>query len=161
MSATATEPGDLERAPILVVGVGSPLRGDDAAGRELAEQLAELDLPNVATRSVHQLTPELAAEWVGRELVVVVDADVEVTRPTLRTIERPPAATVMSHHSDPAALYATAALLGEPPARLEVLSLPAVDLALGTELSAPAAAALEQAVALLCERLLPVSAWTG
>ncbi|MFP4634590.1 MAG: hydrogenase maturation protease [Nitriliruptoraceae bacterium] len=158
MSATATEPPQRPRAPILVVGVGSPLRGDDAAGRYLVEHLAELELANVATRSVHQLTPELAADWVGRELVVIVDADVEVARPTLRSIERPPVAALMSHHSDPAALYATAALLGEPPERLEVLSLPAADLALGTELSTLAASAVEQAVALLCERLLPAAA---
>ena len=38
----------------LVIGIGNPLRGDDGVGALLAEQ--------AGGRSVHQLTPELAAE---------------------------------------------------------------------------------------------------
>lgn len=135
-----------------MIGVGSPLRGDDAAGRAVAERIAGLDLPGIESRSVHQLTPELAADWLGRRTVVIVDADVEVADVTVRTIERPAASAVLTHHVDPAALLALAALLGDPPQHLEIVSLPVHDLALGTELSTPAAAAVERAVELLRER---------
>ncbi len=137
-----------------MIGVGSPLRGDDAAGRIVAEQVADLGLPGVEARSAHQLTPELAADWLGRRMVIVVDADVEVADVTVRGIERPAAPAALTHHVDPAALLAIAALLGEPPVHVEVISLPVHDLGLGTQLSAPAAAAVERAVALLRERCI-------
>jgi hypothetical protein len=59
------------RAPVLVVGVGSELRSDDAAGRHVATEVAaELTAgtaapaparrhrDDVEVRSVHQLTPD-------------------------------------------------------------------------------------------------------
>ena len=138
-----------------MVGVGSPLRTDDAVGRVVADRLGDLGLPGVQTQVVHQLAPELAAEWLGRRLVILVDADVDVTAPALRSVGRPAGSGAMSHHVDPAALLGLASLLGEPPDALEVLSLPVGDLALGTELSEAADAVAERAVALLRERCTP------
>ncbi|MFI5381834.1 MAG: hydrogenase maturation protease, partial [Tepidisphaerales bacterium] len=57
---------------VLVVGIGSLIRGDDGAGRLVAERLADsLHLPGVEVMSVHQLTPELA-EVISRSGVFVV-----------------------------------------------------------------------------------------
>ena len=50
----------------LVIGIGNPLRGDDGVGPLLAEQ--------AGGRSVHQLTPELAAELAELEAVLFIDA---------------------------------------------------------------------------------------
>ncbi len=135
-----------------MIGVGSPLRTDDAVGRVVADRVGDLALPGVESRVVHQLAPELAAEWLDRRLVILVDADVEVTTPQLRTVVRPSGSGAMSHHVDPAALLGLASLLGAPPDTLEVLSLPVADLALGTKLSETADAIAEQAVTLLRER---------
>lgn len=140
-----------------MVGVGSPLRTDDAVGRVVADRLAQHDLPDVETQVVHQLAPELAAQWLGRRLVILVDADVDVTAPTLRPIAAPAGSGAMSHHVDPAALLGLASLLGEPPMALEVLSLPVSDLALGTELSETADTVAERAVVLLRERCTQVT----
>ncbi len=153
---TVTDHHDTSHAPVLVIGVGSPLRTDDAVGRVVADRLGELDLPGVETQAVHQLAPELAAGWFGRRLVILVDADVEVTAPLLRTVARPTGSGAMSHHVDPASLLGLASLLGNPPDTLEVLSLPVADLTLGTELSEAAETVAERAVALLRERCAAV-----
>jgi hydrogenase maturation protease len=58
----------------LVVGYGSDLRGDDAAGRYVAEALERRAPPGVRVRSVHQLLPELTPELAGARLVIFVDA---------------------------------------------------------------------------------------
>jgi hydrogenase maturation protease len=140
-------------APVLVVGVGSELRGDDAAGRSVADAVGRRGLAGVEVRSVHQLTPELATEWSGRRLVVVVDASVEVAAVTVRAVDRGvdgPGA--MTHHLDPAALVGLAALFGAPPEEVVAVAVPAHDLRLGTELTSATLAAVDAAVAEVVER---------
>jgi hydrogenase maturation protease len=55
------------------VGLGSPDRGDDAIGAEVAVAVAALDLPHVAVL-VHQVPTDLIELWSGHDPVVVVDA---------------------------------------------------------------------------------------
>jgi hydrogenase maturation protease len=121
--------------PVLVVGVGSELRGDDAAGRRVAEAVAARGLEGVEVRSMHQLTPELAPELEGRRLVVVVDAALDVEELTLRTLPDEPAGAVGSHHLDPGTLLALAARLGWMPERAVVVHVPVRELGLGTDLA--------------------------
>jgi hydrogenase maturation protease len=134
-------------APVLVLGIGSELRSDDAAGRYVAERIGQLARPGVEARSVHQLTPELATDLAGRRLVVLVDADVEVDAVTVRPLPRA-AATVgaMTHHLDPAALLGLVDLFGPRPDEVVLVAVPVHDLGLGTELSPATAAAVEDAV---------------
>ncbi len=62
----------------LVIGMGNPLRGDDALGWAVAERLSvEMADELVAIRTVHQLTPELAEPMSEADLVIFVDASVE------------------------------------------------------------------------------------
>ena len=58
----------------LVIGYGNTLRSDDGAGQKVAEIIAELDLANVRSLAVHQLTPELANDIAKSDLVIFVDA---------------------------------------------------------------------------------------
>lgn len=158
MSDAVTEPADTPRAPVLVVGVGSELRTDDAAGRRVVEVVAALGLHGVEVRSAHQLTPELAADIVGRRLVIIVDASVEVSRVTVRRADPSENPGVVSHHIDVGALVAMAELLGQAPAQVVTVAIPAHDLALGTELSSTTAQAVLAAVErvrLLVEETLP------
>lgn len=59
---------------ILVIGYGNTLRGDDGVGPRVAEQLEAWDWPALRSRSVHQLTPELAAAIAQADIVFFVDA---------------------------------------------------------------------------------------
>ena len=60
---------------VLVVGIGSLIRGDDGAGRVVADRLTDsLRIPGVEVMSVHQLTPELAEVISRSNAAVFVDA---------------------------------------------------------------------------------------
>jgi hydrogenase maturation protease len=135
------------RPPVLVVGVGSELRSDDAVGRRIADRLAtRLPPDEVEVRSVHQLTPELADDAVGRRLVVVVDAAVDVRTVTVRQVTADGTPTALSHRLDAGALLRLAGLLGSPPADVVTVAVPARRLEIGTELSAAAERDVDLAV---------------
>ncbi len=60
-------------ALVLVVGIGSPDRGDDAWGLRVAQAVAELGLTQVQVM-VHEDPTELVHAWNTVDLAVVVDA---------------------------------------------------------------------------------------
>jgi hydrogenase maturation protease len=62
--------------PVLVIGYGSTLRGDDSIGRLVAERIANSALPNVVVISTTQLVPELATRIAAARAVIFVDAQV-------------------------------------------------------------------------------------
>jgi hydrogenase maturation protease len=65
-------------ARVVVIGFGSPIRGDDAVGPLVADQLAdELVLPQVEVISRHILTAELAEVLRDATLVVFLDASID------------------------------------------------------------------------------------
>lgn len=73
-------------APLLVVGVGNPSRGDDAAGPCFVEHIAELLSDDVRQGRLDVLTDfqlqiEHALDLKDRERVVFVDASVQVEPP--------------------------------------------------------------------------------
>jgi hydrogenase maturation protease len=128
--------GENQRDPrALVIGYGSDLRGDDAAGRAVADAIAGMQLSGVAVRSQPQLTPELAMDMAGCDVVVFVDADVDAQEVSVTSVDAASGATFMTHHGDPAALLAMVPSVGELPAAAFVVSIPAHDLGLGTEMS--------------------------
>jgi hydrogenase maturation protease len=60
---------------VVVIGYGSPIRGDDAIGPLVADQLmSELDDPRVEVQSRHILTADLAETLATASLVVFLDA---------------------------------------------------------------------------------------
>ena len=63
-----------DRAPVLVLAVGNPSRGDDALGPELAARLEAAALPGVEVITEFQLQVENALDLEGRERVIFVDA---------------------------------------------------------------------------------------
>jgi len=135
--------------PVLVLGIGSLLRTDDAVGRLVADRLAVDPPAGVEVDSVHQLTPELAPRFAGRDLVVFVDAAVEGADVAVVELAIDASGRLLSHHLGPAGLLSLAAQLGWAPERAVAIHIPVTDLALGTEVSAEAAERVEEAFALL------------
>jgi hydrogenase maturation protease len=62
--------------PLLLVGVGNDLRGDDAAGRIVARTVAQWNRPGVRVLERHQLVPELVEDLASAASLIVVDAAV-------------------------------------------------------------------------------------
>jgi hydrogenase maturation protease len=91
-------------ADVLVIGYGNPLRGDDGIGPHVADLIAKRRWPGVRTLSVHQLTPELAAELANVRFAIFVDAS--AGDEGLTELEPGGAAGAMTHNGDPGPLLA-------------------------------------------------------
>jgi len=135
------------RAPVLVLAVGNPSRGDDALGPELAARVEAAALPGVEVITEFQLQVENALDLEGRERVVFVDAGTGTPGPfELRRVS--PAAEFLhtSHAISPEAVLATyRRVTGNEPPEAWVLCVRGEAFELGEGLSEPAAANLEAA----------------
>lgn len=138
----------------LVVGYGTAMRGDDAVGWYVADLLAlEQRFAEVDVLSVHQLTPELAADFASASRVVLIDAAADGDEPgSVHVLDVEPdyaAVGAFSHHVDAAALVAlTSALYGDaPPTTMVTVSLDSIPHE--ERLSAPVAAAIPDVVAIV------------
>lgn len=142
----------------LVVGLGSPDRGDDAVGRVVARAAAALDLAGVRVVE-HEDPTSLADLWEGCRLAVVVDA-VRTGAPagslvriaTSRTGEPLPATAWAStglggtHAFGLGASIELCRTLGRLPERLVVVGVEAEGFGYGEPLSVAVAAAVPGAL---------------
>lgn len=140
------------RAPLLVLGVGNPSRGDDALGPSFIERLAGALAAEVASGAVelltdYQLSIEHALDLAGRSRVVFVDASVRAAPPFQfqRVTARPDASTSTHAMSPEAVLETHRRVVGEPPESW-VLALRGERFELGEPLSERARAHLEAAL---------------
>jgi hydrogenase maturation protease len=140
----------------LVIGYGNTLRGDDGVGPRVAEAVGELHLPGVHTLICPLLTPELAEPISRAETVIFVDAELvagytlEVAgseaanvQPSTcnlepirwRKLEPNESSQLMAHAADPRTMLALARdVFGRAP-EAWWLTIPAVVLGFGEELS--------------------------
>ena len=135
----------------LVIGYGNTLRGDDGAGWRVAAALEALALPQLEVATVHQLTPELAARIASADQVVFVDARHSAIRQplALELLQAAAPPPPFSHQLSPQALLQLSQqLYGRRPLGWQLL-IPAQALAYRDGLSPLAAAAMDEAMALL------------
>jgi hydrogenase maturation protease len=143
----------------LVIGYGSPIRGDDAVGPLVAERLAEMEqAPGVTVVSRHILTADLLPELCAADLIVFIDAthDGEPGSVTCQPLAPSAAApAMMAHFLDPRELLAwAAALYGHRP-RAYLVSTPAQNLDYAhCELSAVVAGAVPSLIECVQELLV-------
>ena len=147
-------------SPVLVIGWGSELRGDDAAGLVFARRLEAEAIPGVEVAVVPQLTPELAWDVAGAEQVVFADAvmpgsvaGVE-SDPVIRQLdqgESVPARFIPTcvHSLGPEGVLELAAALYDKRPQAWVLYLPVFDFDLGLEISPRAEAVVDQGLRIL------------
>jgi len=129
---TSQSPGN----GLLVIGYGNPLRCDDGVGPKVAEAIAELNLPGVRTLTCHQLSPEYAEPIAQARMVVFVDAAVDAPKDVqLRKLEPGKSSQLMAHSADPRTMLALARdVFGHCP-EAWWLTVPAVKLGFGEDLS--------------------------
>ena len=132
---------------ILILGYGNSLRSDDAAGRQVAETIAQLQWQGVQSLSLHQLTPELAEVLSQAQAAIFVDAIAsEALTITVEPLEPAAVSANWSHSADPRSLLALAqALYGKAPPAWWVL-IPGVNFALGEALSTVTEVGVLQAI---------------
>ena len=145
------------RAPLLVLGVGNPSRGDDALGSLFVERAAEALGPEVRAGQVefltdYQLQIEHALDLEGRRRVVFVDASVHAAPPyQYAPVEPYRDESFSSHALSPAAVLDThRSVVGTPPPAW-VLGIRGESFELGEGLSPGASANLEAALLFFVE----------
>jgi hydrogenase maturation protease len=124
---------------VLVIGYGNTLRGDDGVGYQVAETVAEWQLPQVRSIAVHQLLPELAADIADVDLVIFVDAILTQNRAktniNITSIFAGGNENFSTHIITPHLLLGiTQKLYGATPVAY-LLTIPAIDFTLGANLS--------------------------
>jgi hydrogenase maturation protease len=101
----------------LVIGYGSPIRGDDAIGPLAADRLEAEGLPDgVKVFSRHVLTAELAEDIAAADLVIFLDAAADGPPGKVRVLSLAAdasAVSTMAHFLDPRELLAWAETLYE------------------------------------------------
>jgi hydrogenase maturation protease len=140
----------MKTTTVLVIGYGNTLRGDDCIGYQVAETVAEWQLPQVRSIAIHQLLPELAADLAEVEIVVFVDAVVAIDSPTPDITITPIFAggdeNFSTHIITPQLLLGiTQKLYGATPIAY-LLTIPAIDFTLGANLSSIACRGKELAL---------------
>jgi hydrogenase maturation protease len=143
-------------APVLVIAIGNPSRGDDALGPTLATRLESLAVPGVEVLTDFQLQVEHALDLRGRERVVFVDCSVSARAPfELARVHAAPDATHTSHALSPAAvLDAYRRVTGGEPPPSWVLAIRGERFELGEPIGEVASSNLDAALAGLWAFLL-------
>lgn len=121
---------------LLVIGYGNTLRGDDGVGPRVAEAVGALRLPGVRTLICQQLAPEHAEPISLADAVVFVDAAVDAAKGVqLRPLEPGASSQLMAHAADPRTMLALARdVFGHAP-KAWWLTIPAVQMEFGEDLS--------------------------
>ncbi len=134
-------------APVVVLAVGNPSRGDDAIGPELAARLAAAGSPDVEVIVDFQLQVEHALDLQGRRRVLFIDAAVDSAPPyELRPVAAARDPSHTSHALSPAAVLETfERVCGAPPPPALLLAVRAESFELGAPLTPAARANLEAA----------------
>jgi hydrogenase maturation protein HypF len=139
-------------APLLVLGVGNPSRGDDALGPLFVERLTEALAGDVSSGALelltdYQLQIEHALDLTGRTRVVFVDASVRAAPPFeyFRTGAQAQRSGLTHAISPEEVLAAHRRIVGEPPESW-VLAIRGEHFELGDALSSGARAHLDAAL---------------
>jgi hydrogenase maturation protease len=139
---------------VLVIGYGNKLRGDDAAGIRVAELIAKR-CPEIECVCMHQLMPELAEQIAECDIVIFIDADVNVAQPNVRLValsvedDQP-----CTHFISPESLLRLSQqLYGRMPLKAYIIGIPASQFEFSEELSESTKKAVEESV-ILAESLL-------
>jgi hydrogenase maturation protease len=134
---------------ILLIAIGNSYRRDDGVAHRALELLGPPP-PGVSTRSVLQLTPEMAEEIAPFDCVVFLDADIEPGEPRLERISlEAPAGSPLGHSMSAQEVLALATSLYNFRGQAWLYRIPGIDFGEGSGLSELAEANAVKASCLL------------
>jgi hydrogenase maturation protease len=142
-----------DRPRCIVIGVGNPDRGDDAAGRAVVRELRNLRSANIEIVEHSGGATTLVMEMDGAEQAFLIDACVSGAPPgTIRRFDvsstaMPALTSAFSTHGfGPAAAVELARALGQLPRRCIIYAIEGASYETGAPLSPPVAAAAAEVV---------------
>ncbi len=136
----------------LVIAYGNPLRCDDGIAWRVAEEMRRTK-PEIATRCVHQLTPELAEDASHASIVIFVDAsrDGEPGEIGCHPVLADHTSVKFSHTLEPAQVLGMCNQIYATEPRGFLVSIAGQSFDHGQTLSSGVADALPQAIAMIKE----------
>lgn len=139
--------------PVVVVGYGNCLRGDDGIGRRAAQSLAlRLPAQTAAVLEAHQLLPEMADVMSRAQLVVLIDAAVGSPAGAISQRLVAPAegenmaASILGHHLSPEQMLAACDRLYSARPEMVLFTVCSQFFAFEERLSEPAQQALPELI---------------
>ncbi|ANV89357.1 hydrogenase maturation protease [Picosynechococcus sp. PCC 8807] len=136
----------------LIIGYGNTLRSDDGAGQTVAK--AFFDQENIMAIATHQLTPELVEDLVQVEQVYFIDA-APVETVTIKPIKRRDNEHNFGHFIDPKSLLNLAQEIYHYVPDAYFVLIPARNFELGESYSEITQNAIQTAIQLLQEQVIP------
>ncbi len=135
---------------ILVIGYGNTIRGDDSAGIRATELIANR-VPDIECITLHQLLPEQAEQIAESDVVFFLDAQRDIRKLHVRSIEPGAQSTQpRTHFISPDSLISLSReLYGRGPLKAFVIGIPAEQFELSESLSELTAHAVEECVRLV------------
>lgn len=133
-----------QAAPVaLLITLGNPLRRDDGVAHTVPDCLFCAD--EVESCPLLQLTPEVADDIAGYDIVVFIDADAGAVDLSIEPIEQPPPAPALTHVSRPAEIVELSRALFGFSGQAFLCRIPVDDFSAGEKLSRRASALAVQA----------------
>ncbi|MGB0714738.1 MAG: hypothetical protein ACPGXK_02610 [Phycisphaerae bacterium] len=143
---------------VTLIGWGNRGRKDDGIAHHLLEMLAIQDWPDgimPTLRAYHQLGPEVIIDLQDADVVVFMDAHVNLDEEAIawNEIHASDGSTLDSHHCTPESLLQLATALGTPCPRAFTLGMRAFHCGYGDELSHLCQPLLHRASSMLMTKL--------
>lgn len=151
----------MPKTSILVVGYGNSIRGDDGLGPAVATQVEAWNLQGVKTLSLHQLTPEVAAELAIVKYAIFIDASID--KKSIEVIPIQPLENTeikWGHYLSPQTLLNLTQNLYETVPQADLISIPGVNFELCDRLSLEAENSVTKALEIIDQLMSKFSAHT-
>ncbi|AVZ31481.1 hydrogenase maturation protease [Nodularia spumigena] len=118
----------------IAIGYGNELRSDDGIGQKVAKTL---QLSQVKSIAVHQLTPELAEVLAHADLAIFIDACLisETSQVQIQSLSPTSCNIISGHTADPRSLLALTQALYNYSPRAWWIKIPGINFELGYSLS--------------------------
>jgi hydrogenase maturation protease len=142
------------KKPVLIIGLGNPLRSDDGIGPHACELIDRLQWPGVATMAAHQLFPETVMEMEGYATVIIMDAMAEGEAVRLEKVEPSTGRSIsISHHVSPNVLSTLQSLITGKKSDIYICGIPGGEFGHGERLSPKALLNLQKAISLIASKI--------
>ena len=135
---------------ILIIGYGNPIRGDNGIGQAVIAEVEQWNLAHLRSQSLHQLTPEIAAEMAEVETVIFVDAGLEGDTVNITSLEPLPSDLFNWGHSlNPRSLLSLTQFLYQKSPQAWLIAIPGENFELSETLSEKALNGIQEALKII------------
>lgn len=133
------------------MGIGNTIRCDDGIGAYITEAIEAMHLQNVECLTVHQLQTELVEELIKYNVVILVDAAIQIPEIEFRPLNGTGSALSSSHHINAEMLYAVAEKMFDKKLNIYLCAVKGENFEMGETIAAAVYERADAAISLLID----------